>query len=486
MLINYIGDMLTDSFVLFIVILGVIFFIFSGLYYYFYMKGINKFIELLIDERNNKEMNLESVLFQLNDKVKNIKTLPNYVKKSWIRYYEEYSVNKGEVIPDPFEYFTEEHIVNKGGYRKVLELIPSIFVSLGILGTFYGITVGISDINTQADVETMQVGINTLLEGMKTAFYTSLVGISISLIFQLFDRIVLHRALLNKYDLLLDELDKTIPFKTEDILLNAIEKNQQEQLQDLKSFFADEFVTKLTTGITNTMAQSINPHLEKSNEIMEKVAQNTIDAQGEKLNEMVNYFVQSLSEISGDHMRDLGVALQKTVEWQEKVTENMGALVNELTNVAVQQAEMAKNTTELSEKMNSYTITLTKYQEKLNNSTEELNSITAQNTSLLDQMRTLMTEINERNREEQDSLIEKNKHLNTTLENISEAGTVLNNQFEELKSTIGTLTNITNIMDQNAENNINLNDALLKQHEKSNQWSEKHNHYWNKLYKIWN
>src|SRR5699024_4806696 len=110
-----------------------------------------------------------------------------------------------------------------------------------------------------------------------------------------------------------------------------------------------------------TVSKNLNPHLEKSNRIMEQVAENTLDAQSETLNDMVDHFIESLNEITGDHIKDLGAALHNTVEWQEKVHQEMSDLVVELSNVAEKQAEMAHNTTELSVKMNDYTKTLSEY-----------------------------------------------------------------------------------------------------------------------------
>src|SRR5690625_8004475 len=93
--------------------------------------------------------------------------IPRTIKKTWDRYFTDYNTNRSETILDPFEYFDENQIVLRSGFRKVIEAIPAIFVSLGILGTFWGITTGISDINSDAGVEGLQRGINTLLFSMR-------------------------------------------------------------------------------------------------------------------------------------------------------------------------------------------------------------------------------------------------------------------------------------------------------------------------------
>lgn len=72
----------------------------------------------------------------------------------------------------------------RGFYRPdkvnpfLLSAIPSVFTTLGVLGTFIGIAVGLE----KFDVNNIDASIPPLLEGMKTAFYSSIIGIGLSLI----------------------------------------------------------------------------------------------------------------------------------------------------------------------------------------------------------------------------------------------------------------------------------------------------------------
>ena len=64
---------------------------------------------------------------------------------------------------------------NKGklvSNRRWVENIPSIISTLGVLGTFYGITTGLIYFNSN-DLDT---SIPELLDGLKTAFFTSIAG----------------------------------------------------------------------------------------------------------------------------------------------------------------------------------------------------------------------------------------------------------------------------------------------------------------------
>ncbi len=66
--------------------------------------------------------------------------------------------------------------------RRVVEYFPTFVSTLGVLGTFYGITVGLLAFDT-ADLDKSIPG---LLDGLKTAFFTSLAGMVGSMILSAF------------------------------------------------------------------------------------------------------------------------------------------------------------------------------------------------------------------------------------------------------------------------------------------------------------
>lgn len=72
---------------------------------------------------------------------------------------------------------------SKGKHSRFLVQAPSLMTSLGILGTFLGIVIGLLHFNV-ADIDG---SIGPLLAGMKTAFLTSLVGMFLAIAFKTLD-----------------------------------------------------------------------------------------------------------------------------------------------------------------------------------------------------------------------------------------------------------------------------------------------------------
>ncbi|WP_289023033.1 MotA/TolQ/ExbB proton channel family protein [uncultured Salegentibacter sp.] len=63
--------------------------------------------------------------------------------------------------------------------EHLYDSIPSVFTTIGVLGTFIGIYNGLQEFDTQNITES----IPPLLEGLKTAFLTSIIGIILSILF---------------------------------------------------------------------------------------------------------------------------------------------------------------------------------------------------------------------------------------------------------------------------------------------------------------
>ena len=91
-------------------------------------------------------------------------------------------INKSEEgLGDIEEYFNEEDLDNHI-HKRLLEMAPDIFTSLGILGTFVGLVWGLKNFEP-SNYEAMTTSVSALVDGIKVAFLTSIYGISFSIIY---------------------------------------------------------------------------------------------------------------------------------------------------------------------------------------------------------------------------------------------------------------------------------------------------------------
>lgn len=114
---------------------------------------------------------------------------------------------RGEILIDLEEYLNEELLALSTWQGLTLQ-IPGILTGLGIMGTFTGLIFGISNVGFST-VEAALESITVLLKGIDSAFYTSIAGVILSIIFNIVYRIIWN-ILLREVGLFLDEYHKQV------------------------------------------------------------------------------------------------------------------------------------------------------------------------------------------------------------------------------------------------------------------------------------
>lgn len=95
---------------------------------------------------------------------------------------------KGVVISDIEDYINDDTLAILSWRGAVLQ-IAGILTALGLLGTFMGLVTGISSVAFSSAEATME-SIENLLAGISTAFYTSIAGVILSILFNIAYRLV--------------------------------------------------------------------------------------------------------------------------------------------------------------------------------------------------------------------------------------------------------------------------------------------------------
>lgn len=350
--------------------------------------------------------------------------------KGWDNFrnkYREFEKNGEPFVPDIYDYIVEENLVQKYGNRKLIDIIPGIFVSAGILGTFIGLISGISGLTMDANSEAIRLGINDLLNGMSVAFYSSIMGITLSLVWQLLDKTIFYPRLIGSFRNNRHEMDKTFPTQDEGNFLKQMVRNQKEQMEDFQAFMSEQLIPQMVSGIGQAVSQTLQPHFEKTNEMVRQTLEQSKEKQTEGMQEMVEKFVEALNSETSDYMKELAITLQRTVDWQEKVHEEMSNLVKSMNESAEMQSNMVDKTTNLTEEIHSYTDKITSYQTVLQETVDQLNVTTDRNLDLQNSITNMLEKMIEE-RQIFDQTFER--HMITLKENVEEMARQSNSQIE--------------------------------------------------------
>jgi methyl-accepting chemotaxis protein len=164
----------------------------------------------------------------------------------WKDYQESFIEFNGGKKTDElsYDYFNEKNLLSSNTNLRLINSIPATLVGIGILGTFVGLTYGISNFQT-GSTEEIKSSIQDLLSGMGTAFVSSIYGMLLSLVFTFFEKVQLN-SLHNSIHSLCYNLDKKFKISKEDEL--TIELNRQERLLNEYFIFQDESGNDIKPG----------------------------------------------------------------------------------------------------------------------------------------------------------------------------------------------------------------------------------------------
>lgn len=204
---------------------------------------------------------------------------------------------------------------------KVFSSIPNILTSLGILGTFLGLSVALLSFNS-TDSEAIRTSIHSLLDGMSSAFWTSVAGMATSALF-----LFRERRRVNKTEQCIDHLCSFLDSKYHKSADQVLIDNFSQKLDDGITVSPAESFMQITTSLKsmdkslgqigtdlydnignaldNSFHTKLAPILEDLSHKLENPAQTVSDSIVKELGEVCNSFKNNLTESVNKQMDEL-------------------------------------------------------------------------------------------------------------------------------------------------------------------------------------
>ena len=254
--------------------------------------------------------------------------------------------------------FFNRDYLDEIGSTGVADLIPGTMTALGILGTFIGLVQGVSGFDTST-AEAISGSITTLLAGMETAFWTSIIGVILSLVFSHFHKRV-YEAANEKMELFaaafhscgLDGSENT----PENQLLRY-QKQQTELMQNMAGVISESISSTMKTELLPVFTQ-----MEQSVELFGKLAS---QQQKEGLEQVVQEFIRRMNESLGGQFEELATTLQSVSDWQKQSAQRMESIVDNLCSTSGEIQKVHEISRQTVEEMKGFVELLKQYQEKL-------------------------------------------------------------------------------------------------------------------------
>ena len=275
----------------------------------------------------------------------------------------------------------------------VYDTIPNVFTTIGVLGTFVGIYLGLINF----DVENITESIPSLLEGLKTAFTTSICGILLSLVFGKISQVVLRSAELKLPPKPTDELAALQEIND---TLSESRKETNTNLQTLNKSLVGETDYSVLTQLLKLINQfsDLKTTNDKQNDTLNKVQQ----ALGSDEKTSLLSQIQKLRAEQTEIAKDTKMNIDWIVESMNKNNELISKKFDEFSEL------LAKNNTEAlvevmkkaTEKFNTQMSALVEklvqenFQE-LNNSVQRMNDWQKENKEMITQLTGQFTKVSE-------------------------------------------------------------------------------------------
>jgi hypothetical protein len=348
--------------------------------------------------------------------------------------------------------------IAKKDYSKVnlndLDLIPSMFTTIGILGTFGGIAYGLWFFNP----EDIEKSIPTLLQGLKTAFFASIAGIALSIFFSKWISFVKNKnekGVLSDETIAIKKLIEVIEelrndFSTTDDSGNQIKagnvfrdiyKESSKQSNALQTFSSDLALT-ISAGfeeILNNPTEGVVAEL--------KLVKSEIESLGKKLQDpatdMTQNIVKELQESMGKMIEEFKTSMSgDTKNEMEHLAKILGQAGGSLSDFPVKLQNMTDNLNENFRGLQDVVKQIS--QQTLNQSEDSTNAMKKQ---VEEMSKILTTQVGGLQSGQQSLLTEQSKNLQVS-ENLLSA---FNTSIENMNGlSIGVTQSINNLNEAQA------------------------------------
>lgn len=236
---------------------------------------------------------------------------------------------------------------------------PSIFTTAGIFFTFLGIAEGLYEFNPQK----IDASIPALLDGLKTAFIASVVGVGAALSIKL--RYVIFGV--KRYDRGVRPEGATV-----DDLCDQMSGIQQSLVGTDESTLISQL--KLNRQDTNDRLDTLN---RSQTAFMQKLAESNSKALIIALQEVIRDFNTKITEQFGDNFKQLNQAVGAMLDWQDQYRQQMSEMIEQQGRAAANMEVATSRYGEVIDKTETFSVTATRFGELLYGLESQREQITA-------------------------------------------------------------------------------------------------------------
>lgn len=281
----------------------------------------------------------------------------NEIKEQYQQFLNDYE--KEDVIEcNIADYMNYDQLTEKLSMRYC-QILPNAMTALGILGTFLGLTIGLTQFDLST-TEAMGSSIQSFVSGINVAFFTSIYGIILSIFMNYLCNYIEERFE-EKLVLLENRFDSFHLNRSAQTLLSRFYQEEQRQSQEIEKL-GTEFGDNLAKSLSNYLITSFNQTNKNLTNMMGNMQKMQKDAIGllaqdflsemnrtmsvnygtlqksvDELNKSLTLFYQSVSNLSN---------------WQEKMTGEVKEFIGQVQVISEAMEKISNDSVKTMEQYN--------------------------------------------------------------------------------------------------------------------------------------
>lgn len=209
---------------------------------------------------------------------------------------------------------------------RLLAATPSFLVAIGVLGTFVGLTVGLSSLHVDSnDVMSLKQDVGKMINAASVAFMTSVWGVFFSLLLNLIEKLF-ERSALSGIDRLQREVDYLYPrIPAEQSLVHIADAaaESRKALQELHERIGDR-LQQAVNGMSESMQQAITNAL---NNVMAPAIQSLVTNASQQSSQVMERLITQFVDGANAVGRDQGALMQQT---SQELTSAMSRITSQM------------------------------------------------------------------------------------------------------------------------------------------------------------
>ncbi|MBS5197322.1 MAG: MotA/TolQ/ExbB proton channel family protein [Clostridiales bacterium] len=265
------------------------------------------------------------------------------------------SIDKSQEGIGDVEDFINEEEIDLHIHKRLLEMVPDILTSLGILGTFVGLVWGLKNFNPN-DYAAMTSSVASLVDGIKVAFLTSIYGIALSIVYT-YGMKSEYSSLTENLQGFLDRFHAYVMPTAENESRNLLVSSQKIQTEAMNKM-AEQFSVQMA----DSFEKVITPTFRKMNDSLDMLVTSVTRCQQDAVKEILDGFMKEMHGSFQLQFRDFNEALNQLKKAQKENADYTATLYQTMStqlsdNYLQQERVMKDAVTELGNLQNRYLTT---------------------------------------------------------------------------------------------------------------------------------